>query len=46
MDSVKYIGMDVQKETISISVLNSFGKPVMECILLVSELTGLVTNRR
>jgi len=29
MDNVKYIGMDVHKETISIAVLNSSGKLVM-----------------
>ena len=29
MDSVKYIGMDVHKEAISIAVLNSSGKLVM-----------------
>jgi hypothetical protein len=29
MDSVKYIGMDVHKEAISIAVLNSAGKLVM-----------------
>jgi hypothetical protein len=33
MDSVKYIGMDVHKEAISLAVLNSFGKLVMECII-------------
>jgi hypothetical protein len=33
MDSVKYIGMDVHKETISIAVRNSSGKLVMECII-------------
>ena len=33
MDSVKYIGMDVHKETISIAVLNSSGKLVMECTI-------------
>jgi transposase len=33
MDSVKYIGMDVHKEAISISVLNSSGKLAMECII-------------
>jgi len=32
MDSTKYIGMDVHKETISIAVLNSAGKLVMESI--------------
>jgi transposase len=33
MDSVKYIGMDVHKETISIAVRNSAGKLVMECVI-------------
>ena len=33
MLSVKYIGMDVHKETVSIAVLNSSGKLVMESIL-------------
>lgn len=35
MDSVKYIGMDVHKEAISISiaVLNSSGKLVIECVI-------------
>src|SRR5260221_4304590 len=33
MDSTKYIGMDVHKETISIAVLNSSGKLVMETII-------------
>ena len=33
MDSTKYIGMDVHKETISIAILNSSGKLVMECII-------------
>jgi transposase len=33
MDSVKYIGMDVHKETISVAVLNSSGKLVMECVI-------------
>jgi transposase len=33
MDSVKYIGMDVHKEAISIAVLNSSGKLVMECVI-------------
>ena len=33
MDNRKYIGMDVHKETISIAVLNSSGKLVMECII-------------
>ena len=33
MDSMKYIGMDVHKETISIAAMNSAGKLVMESIL-------------
>ena len=33
MDSTKYIGMDVHKETISVAVMNSSGKLVMESIL-------------
>ena len=33
MDETKYIGMDVHKEAISIAVLNSSGKLVMECII-------------
>lgn len=33
MDSTKYIGMDVHKDTISIAVMNSAGKVVIESIL-------------
>src|SRR5437016_7387298 len=33
MTSVKYIGMDVHKEAISIAVMNSAGKIVMECVI-------------
>jgi hypothetical protein len=33
MDSKKYIGMDVHKESISIAVMNSTGKIVMECVI-------------
>ena len=33
MDNTKYIGMDVHKESISIAVLNSAGKLVMECVI-------------
>ena len=33
MDSVKYIGMDVHKEAISVAVLNTSGKLVMECTI-------------
>src|ERR1700721_1741329 len=33
MDSKKYIGMDVHKESISIAGMNGAGKIVMECII-------------
>src|ERR1700723_4376851 len=33
MDSEKYIGMDVHKESISIAVRNAAGKIVMECVI-------------
>ncbi len=33
MDSKKYIGMDVHKESISIAVTNGAGKIVMECVV-------------
>jgi transposase len=33
MTSVKYIGMDVHTESISIAVRNSLGKIVMECVI-------------
>jgi hypothetical protein len=33
MTSVKYIGMDVHTESISIAVRNSVGKLVMECVV-------------
>ena len=33
MDSVKYIGMDVHKESISIAVMNGAGKIVMESLI-------------
>lgn len=33
MDSPKYIGMDVHKESISIAVANASGKIVMECVI-------------
>jgi transposase len=41
MDSTKYIGMDVHKETISIAVMNSAGKLVMESILETKAMTIL-----
>jgi hypothetical protein len=33
MDSKKYIGLDVHKESISIAVRNAAGKLVMECVI-------------
>jgi transposase len=33
MDSAKYIGLDVHKESTSIAVLNATGKIVMECVI-------------
>jgi transposase len=33
MTSTKYVGMDVHKESISIAVMNSAGKIVMECVI-------------
>jgi len=33
MTITKYIGMDVHKESISIAVMNSAGKLVMECVI-------------
>jgi len=33
MDSKKYIGMDVHKESISIAVMNGAGKILMECVI-------------
>src|SRR5882762_4025387 len=33
MDSKKYIGMDVHKESVSIAVRNGAGKIVMECVI-------------
>jgi transposase len=41
MNSTKYIGMDVHKETISIAVLNSAGKLVMESVLETESATIL-----
>jgi transposase len=41
MDSVKYIGMDVHKEAISIAVLNSSGKLMMECVIETKAITIL-----
>src|SRR5258708_8789162 len=33
MTSTQYIGMDVDKESISIAVRNAVGKSVMECVI-------------
>src|SRR6267154_638297 len=33
MNDTKYIGMDVHRESISIAVLNSAGKIVLECVI-------------
>jgi len=33
MTSIKYIGMDVHKESISMAVMNAAGKIVMECVI-------------
>jgi transposase len=41
MDSKKYIGMDVHQATISIAVLNSSGKLVMECVIEAKAITIL-----
>jgi hypothetical protein len=41
MDSVKYIGMDVHQEAISIAVLNSSGKLVMGCTIESKAITIL-----
>jgi hypothetical protein len=41
MDSAKYIGMDVHKESISIAVLNAAGKIVMECVIETKAITIL-----
>jgi hypothetical protein len=41
MTSDKYIGMDVHKEAISIAVMNSAGKLLMECIIETKAITIL-----
>jgi hypothetical protein len=41
MDSTKYIGMDVHKDRISIAVMNSTAKLVMESILETNAVTIL-----
>ena len=42
MNQGKYIGMDVRQATISVAVMNSSGKLVMECILETKAATILV----
>ena len=39
MDSIKYIGMDVHKESISIAVMNGTGKLVMESVIETKAIT-------
>ena len=39
MDSTKYIGMDVHKESISIAVMTSTGKLVMESVIETKAIT-------
>ena len=41
MDSKKYIGMDVHKESISIAVRNAAGKVVMESVIETKAITIL-----
>jgi hypothetical protein len=41
MESTKYIGMDVHKDTISIAVMNSAGKLVIESIVETKAMTIL-----
>jgi hypothetical protein len=43
MDSAKYIGLDVHRESISIAVLNAAGKIVMECVIETKAITFLTT---
>jgi hypothetical protein len=46
IDNTKYIGMDVHKETVSIVVMNSAGKLVMESILETKAATILAVYPR
>ena len=41
MEGTKYIGMDVHKDSISIAVLNSSGKLVMERVIETKAITIL-----
>ena len=39
--NIKYIGMDVHKESISVAVMNAVGKIVMECVIETKASTNL-----
>jgi hypothetical protein len=41
MDGTKFVGMDVHQETISIAVMNSAGKVIMESIVQTKAITIL-----
>ncbi len=41
MESTKYVGMEVHKETVSVAVMNSSGRVVMESILETKAVTIL-----
>ena len=41
MGSAKYVGLDVHKDTISIAVMNSAGKLIMESIIETKAITIL-----
>ena len=45
MNQEKYIGMDVHQATISVAVLDSSGKLIMECILETKAATILEFHR-
>jgi hypothetical protein len=46
MTSTKYIGLDVHKESISIAVMNSIGKFVMESVIETKASTISAVHRR
>ena len=35
MDKIKYIGLDVHRDTISAAVLNESGRPIQQSVLLM-----------
>jgi hypothetical protein len=41
MEAMKYVGMDVHKDSIAIAILNSAGKLVMECVIETKAITIL-----